>query len=232
MKFFRKIKPSKVLGSRTQQHAIQGAMVEMEKVMTQVPGAKPGQKEPRDHLVLYATNSYSFVRIDLGLKDSMDEPGPIPAEALRHMEKGVTADLGMDEVRVGITRYERVSGDFPNGDRQGKDFPDFEKVISKAWPRDPQAGNKLTININPKLLMAACEAIGETENVQIILDLRNAQEYPGQKRKWYSGAMKMKPYDEEYDRHKVNEAEAYLMPIKPIGHGDLDPSGGRVPGGF
>jgi hypothetical protein len=225
MKFWRKIKPSKVLGGKMSKHSIQGAMVHIETVPTQVPGGKPGQTEPKDHLVLYATNSYCFVRIDLGVKDTSDEPGPIPREALVHMEKGVNVELGMDEIRAGITRYARVSGDFPNGDQKGRDFPDFEEVISKHWPRDPQAGNKLTIDVNPKLLLAAAEAIGEPEHVQITFDLRNAKEYPKQKRRWYSGALKIKPRE----KHRDHPAEVYLMPIKPIGHDDVDPTGGAFP---
>lgn len=225
MKFLRKIKPSKVLGDKFQRQAIQGAMVHVETVPTQIPGGTPSQTRPEDHLVLYATNSYSFVRIDLGVKDSMDEPGPIPRAALQHMEKGVAVELGLDFVKVGITRYERVAGDFPKGDAKGERFPEFESAVDKHWRSDPKGANKLTLNLNPKLLLAAAEAIGEPEHVQITLDLRKAKEYPKGKRRWYNGAMKMMGAE----KRRENPAQVFFMPIKPIGHSDVDPSEGAFP---
>jgi hypothetical protein len=238
VKFNRKIKPSKAVGKPGQKPVIQGALVKLETVPTQKPGGGPNDMEPKDHLVLYATNAYSFIRIDLGVKDSMDEPGPIPAVALKHLEKGVSADLGMDEVRVGITRYERVTADgYPHADTSGDSFPDFEEVMDKHW-REPKGANELTVNVNPRLLIAACEAIGEPDDVQITLDLRKAKDYEpqvytpeerekrkGKVRRFYSGAMKLTGAQKQ-DKHP---AIAYLMPITPR-EGTVDKSGGAFRG--
>lgn len=237
MKFTRKIKPSKVLGTRKMKAAIQGAIVRLERVPTRKAGHGPQDVEPVDHLVLYATNTYSFIRIDLGVKDSMDEPGPIPGVALRHLEKGVSADLGMDRIRVGITQYERVTADAPNADTSGENFPVFEEVMDKHW-REPSGANKLTINLNPRLLLAAAEAIGEPDQVQLTLDLRKTKEYEpkvytpaerakrkGKTRRWYSGAMKLTGRNKQQD----NPAHGFLMPIVPE-QGAVDQSGGAFSG--
>lgn len=234
MKFKRKLKPSKVVGTRGQVPAIQGAMVRLERVPTRKPGGSPGEMVPKDHLVLYATNAYSFIRVDLGVKDNMDEPGPIPAIALKHLERGVHGDLGLDRIKVGITEYQRVLADAPHADVSGAKFPDFETVIYDRW-KDPQGSNILTLDVNPRLLLDAAEAIGSPEEVQITLDLRDFEEYEskvlspeekkkvkGKRRRWYNNVFKIKARTKS---HEDEDAVGFVMPMKPFGTG-VDESGG------
>lgn len=233
MKFGRKIKPSKVVGDKGKRPAIQGALVEVEPVPTRKPGGAPSEMEVKDHLVLYATNSYVFARVDLGVKDNLDEPGPIPMVALKHLERGVHGDLGLDRIKVGITEYERVLAEAPHADTSADAFPDFEKVIDQHW-KDPQGSNMLTLDVNPRLLLAACEAIGSPEEAQLTFDLRQFKEFEsrvlspeekkkakGKRRRWYSGVFKVKARI----KPEENEAVVFVMPIKPYGHG-VDESGG------
>lgn len=211
MKFLRKIKPSKVLGQKGAPHRIQGAMVRVEVVEEPKPGGSASEKEHFEHLILYATNAYAFVRIDLGRNYDADQPGPIPAAALRHMEKGVLALLGEKEIRVGITRYDRVMGDFPHDSdpRHEDDFPDMAKVT----PAEPRGEDALTLNVNPTLLKDLADAMDAPHNIQLTFDLRERKPLLGRKRKWYGGAIRVKPSD----RHYGNPSEAVLMPIKPEG---------------
>lgn len=219
----KKLKPSKALGKKGSAPKLRGGMVKVEPVPTRVPGRN--EKEPKDHLVLYCTNGFTFIRVDLGVKENMDEPGPIPAEALKHIEKGVAAELGLDFVKVGITRYERVLADAPYADVSGEAFPDFEETMDKHWS-EPRGSNRLTLNVNPKLLLDAAEAIGAPDNIELVFDQRKfielehrvqsakeRRQHKGKRRRFYSGPIKMLPRKQIAESE--NPAMGYLMPILP-----------------
>lgn len=209
MKFLRKVKPSKIVGGKHMVHRIQGAMVRSEMVEKVKPGGQG--KHLVEHLILYATNSFGFLRIDLGAKENGDEPGPVPAVALRHMEKGVISELGESEIRVGITHYQRVMGDFPHDadPRHEDDFPEMSKVT----PPEPRGEDAMTLNINPTLLKDIADAMGESQNVQLTFDLTKRKPLVGRKRKWYGGAIRVKAPMKQWQ----NESEAVMMPIRPPG---------------
>lgn len=230
MKFLRKFKPSRVLrkpgepGFHT--HAIEGAMIQVETVKVQKHGAKRGEKVSEEHLVLYATNTYSFVRIDLGLKGQWDEPGPVPPQALRHMEGGVNFDLGLDRIKAGITQYDRV---FTADVMPGVDppevgrFPDRAKVVRQAgWKSDPTSTDKITIDLDPRKLLATAEAIGCADGVKLTIDLRLARVYDGKGRKsrWMRGPMHVQPRDDGY--YHEPDADAFIMPMRPFGEESKD----------
>lgn len=219
MKFWKKFKPSRVVrksgepGSFT--HAIEGALLKVEPRETKQHGAG-GKKVTEDHLILYATNAQVFVRIDLGAGDRGDLPGPIPLPALRHMENGVLAELGEKEIRVGITHYDRVFTDGLLVDPPAMEsFPEWDEILKKEGIRsDPNGRDHLTVDLDPKLLLAAAEAMGETKRVKLTFDLRKTYQYPRQKRRWYRGPVRVKPSDDFY---RTPHSEALLMPIVPFG---------------
>jgi hypothetical protein len=110
-------------------------------------------------------------------------------------------------------------------------------VIDDHW-HGPQGMNLLTVDVNPRLLLRACEAIGSSDSVQLTFDLRSFREYEtkvlskeekkkmkGKRRRWYSGAFKVaarvKPEE--------HQAVAYVMPMTPYGTG-VDESGGAFRG--
>lgn len=222
MKFVRKFKPSRVVakdGNKLlKSRAIEGALVKIEPVPTVKPGGRPSEKEVRDHLVMYVTNTWVIVRLDLGVKETMDEPGPIPAAALRHMEQGVGFQLGIDKVRVGIVEYDRVFADSP--DQISEDaFPDWEKVLRKnGWKNDPSGVNKVTLGVDPRLLLSLAQAMGSEEGVELTFDLRLTNEYPRKKARYITGPMRVQARNEE--GWKGNLADSYLMPMRPLG---IDP---------
>lgn len=225
MKFLRKIKPSRVLRKRGEPgyhtHTIEGALVQVEPVKVQKRGGRRGEKVTEDHMILYATNAISFVRIDLGAPGKWDEPGPIPPQALRHMEQGVNFDLGLDRVKVGITQYERVfTSDLLPGVEPGEveSFPDFWKVVKKlGWKNEPTSSEKLTIDLDPRRLLATAEAIGCADGIKMTIDLRLARVYDGKVRKsrWLKGPIHIQQRDDGF--YHETDADAFLMTMRPFG---------------
>lgn len=217
MKFLHKFKPSRVVArkdSHTKSRAIEGAVIRSEPVPTRKPGGKPKDTEIRDHLVLYATNTWSIIRLDLGVQDPFQEPGPVPMEALRHMEQGVQFGLGLDKVKVGIVEYDRVFVDSPD-DIAEEQFPEWERTIKKlGWKNEPSGVNKVTVDLNPKLLLALAQAIGAEEGVRLTFDLRLTKEYPGRKKSRYvTGPMRVQNRNAETSERV---ADSYLMPMLPL----------------
>lgn len=154
---------------------IAGAMVEEEEVEVRdmTPGRPNDAKKDEKHLVAYATNAYSFARVDLGAPESdKDVGGPIPDVALRHMEKGVNVELGAETIKAGITSYERVPGE--QVDHRGKprykpgdevSFPQFKNLY-------PEFGdNILSLGINPHLLADLADAMGSGRNNGVIIEI-------------------------------------------------------------
>lgn len=222
MKLIRKkLRPSRAVGTHHQRPALRGALIESERVpVREFPRSKVKLEE---HLVLYCTNGYVFIRVDLGKKEPMDEPGPIPVEALRHIEAGVNANLGLDFVQIGLTRYERTLADAPYADTTAKAFPKFEKTMDQFW-KEPQGSNVMTINVNPKLLLDAAKAIGSEDEIELVLDKRSFKEVndkvmtdkerrqkEGKRRVYYSKAMKIQPRTAV----KNNKAYGFVMPMSP-----------------
>lgn len=218
MKFLRKFKPSRILAKQNDHfktRAIEGALVRAEPVPTLKPGGRPDEKEVKEHLVMYATNTWTMVRLDLGVQDPFQEPGPVPLPALRHMEQGVNFDLGLEKVRVGIVEYDRVFADSPD-DIPEERFPDWETVLQKqGWKHDPSGTNKVTLDIDPRLLLALAQAMGSEESVQITFDLRLTKEYPKRKSRYVIGAMRVQARNEESWREPL--ADGYMMPMRPLG---------------
>lgn len=219
MKFARKFKPSRVAAKGRSEfrktRAIEGALVKTEPVPTVKPGGRPTEKEVKDHLVMYVTNAHVIVRLDLGVKNTFNEPGPVPVAALKHMEQGVDFQLGMDKVRVGIVEYDRVFADSPDEIGEEK-FPDWEKILAKnGWKNEPTGANKVTLVVNPRLFLSLAQAMGSEEGVQITFDLRLTKEYPRKKARFVNGPMRVQACNEE--SWKGNLADAYLMPMRPLG---------------
>lgn len=225
MKFLRKIKPSRILRKKSDPgyhtHAIEGALLAVEPVTVQKRGGRRGEKVTEDHMILYATNAFAFARIDLGPPGKWDEPGPVPPQALRHMEQGVNFNLGLDKVKVGITQYERVfTSDLMPGVEapEEKNFPDFWATIKKAgWINEPTSGDKLTIDLDPKLLLAVADAIGCANGVKLTIDLRLSRVYDGRVRKnrWLKGPIHVQQRDDGY--YHETDADAFIMPMRPLG---------------
>jgi hypothetical protein len=207
VKFLRKIKPSRVLGNPKidRRPATHGALLRAELVEVR-SGAEPLVEE---HHILYATNGYCLVRIDLGVPVHGDVPGPIPAVALRHMEKGVNAALLEREVRVGsITRYERVYSESNPGSQT--DFPDVDELEAKA----PDPGDrKLTFTFSPAFLSDIAAAMAAGHGVTLSFDADKFKDYEVGDGKWYEGAVRITPHQPE----RVESATGVLMPIRPIG---------------
>lgn len=212
MKLRRKYKPSRVLADpkMVTTPALHGAHTRIERV--EVPDystKEAGRVKGEDHLILYATTGNSMVKLDLGVPDNGDVPGPIPAPALKHMEKGVQAALNEDAVRVGITRYERVSSEVNPGSEQG--WPDVDSVLARIEAPEPK--KKITLAINPGLLSDLAAAMDSNEAVYLTLDADNFKKMTGKGReaeRWYTGAIKVEPKAEP-------GALGMLMPIRPIG---------------
>lgn len=222
MKFFRKFKPSRIVAKKEKNRlsrAIEGALVRIEPIPTRVPGGKPSEVELKDHLVMYVTNNFCIARLDLGVKDPFDEPGPVPAVALRHIEQGVNFSLGEKKVRVGITEYDRVFVQSPDHIGEEK-FPDWEDLLDRhGFKNEPTSVNKVTLDLNPELLLGLAQAIGSPDSVTMTFDLRGTNEYPRKKTRYVTGPVRVQGRTEP-DEHPV--ADAYLMPMRPIGVDDME----------
>lgn len=213
MKFSRKIKPSRVLGDskRNRHHpATHGALLREEDVELPILPSEQGQPTTEKHHVLYATNGYALVRIDVGAPDKEDQPGPIPAVALKHMERGISARLLESEVKVGkITTYERVySEDNPGS---ANEFPDIATLEGKA--PEPPDERKMTLTFSPGLLADIAAAMGEGTGLTLTFDADRFKDYEVGGGKYYSGGVRITPHSRQY----VERATAVLMPIRPIG---------------
>lgn len=174
MKLPRLVKPSKALSRDDMRPVLTGAMVREEEVP--IPADRQGPSGPttQTHLILYGTDSYVFVRIDLGAPDhdgtEENRPGPIPAVALKHMERGVNAILDEKEIVAGITRYDRViAEDWGQTPGDEINFPEYDKLV-------PDFSKKtFRLGINPRLLMNIAEALGCGPREILYLDFDRAK---------------------------------------------------------
>lgn len=191
------LKPSKVLQGVSDRPGLDGALVRVEK--------KPGTRFSR--LVLYATNSYVFLRAVLGPEGDGTE-GPVPAVALRHMEKGVHFELGEKEIVAGITRYDRVMSEFTKDREPEKYVQDkFEEL------KPPQPKRAFRIGLNPLLLWELAQGMGagKHDGISIEFDLDKLTEVEfGPKENHYSTYNKAMTVELIRD----NETEGIIMPVR------------------
>lgn len=209
MKIRTKAKPSRILANpKHNRNAGQhGAHTLLEDVT--IPAFADVPERNEGHLILYAMNGTALVRLDLGVPEHGDEPGPIPAPALKHMERGVSAALNESEVRVGITRYDRVASEVNPGSNHG--WPDPGVLLEKIKP--PPAKRKLVLLLDPKLVANLAAAMDAEDGVHLILDADNLQQMtaPGREdERWYTGAIRVE------GRRDVGSL-GVLMPMRPIG---------------
>lgn len=210
MKFRRKFKPSRVLANPKveRRSGLHGAHTRLESVKAIEPAN--GSEHEVDHLILYATNGVSMVRLDLGHPEHGDVPGPIPAPALKHMERGVSAALNEDEVRVGITRYDRVSSEAnPGGGMTG--WPDVDKTLAEVGR--PPAKQRLFLGISPKMLSDLAAAMEAEDGVYLVLDEAHFENMtaPGREdERWYHGSVRV-------EAKRGDDALGLIGPIRPIG---------------
>jgi len=198
------LKPSKITGALKDRPELTGALVKVEEK------SRGGGTKPFKTLVLYATNSYVFLRAVLGPKEDRSEPGPIPLEALRHMERGVHVELGEKEITAGITHYDRVMSEYerdpikPRGDRP---------YVQEKWDELlPKHGKKtFSVGINARLLKELSDAMGRGKHdaIELEFDLDQAVPHSGTEGgKTYIKAIKVKPHA------SAREAEGLLMPVR------------------
>jgi len=215
MKFPQGVKLSKVLAKDTWRPILTGAMIRTEKVEVRDPDPKrkSGARTTVEHLIGYATNSYTFARVDLGVPGDDDAPGPVPAVALKHAEKGVEVELGEKKITAGITHYDRVISDAPY---KGKEREPGEEVIYPTWDSVyPEFGeNVLKIGINPQLLFDLATALGSAkQGVVIELDMDKLKDIKviglAVGGKQVLSAMKVKPMGPLRE-----QAEGIIMPIR------------------
>jgi hypothetical protein len=214
LKFPSKLRLSKLLSKDGFRPILTGAFVKSEKVKVPDLSRSPKDTKEVDHLVAYATNSYAFVRVDLtdaGIAEDGDVPGPIPAVALKHLERGVQAELGEKEIVAGITHYDRViSDEVTVGGKQR--YQPGEEVQYPDWHAlYPEFGeNTISIGINAQLLADLSAAMATGNNGVIIeLDADKLKPVSGSKEKTVLSVMKVKTMGHLRDR-----AEGLLMPIR------------------
>ncbi len=187
MKLPKFLKLSKVVSKDGYRPVLTGVIVKEEEVEV----GPPGHSRTVKHLIAYATNSYIFARVDLGEPDSeRDVAGPIPVEALKHMERGVDFELGEETIRTGITHYDRVISSalmFTSGRDKGKHREAGEEVKFPNWDGiKPEFGeNVLKVGINPRLLMELSQGMGmlPTQGVHLEIDIDKLKDVPNQKGK-------------------------------------------------
>jgi hypothetical protein len=216
LKFPSKLRLSKVLSKDGLRAILTGVLVKSEKVEVLDPDPSKGLKETMkvDHLVAYGTNSYCFVRVDLtaaGIADDGDVPGPIPAVALKHLERGVQAGLGEKEIVAGITRYDRVISDAvtTGGDQRYKpgeevQYPNWHNLYPEF------SENVVKIGLNAQFLADLAAAMGTGNNgVVLEIDMDKLRPVSGSKEKTVLSVMKVKTQGHLRDR-----AEGLLMPMR------------------
>lgn len=188
MKLLKRFKPSKVLSRNRVRPMLTGAMVRQERV---------GEVE---HLVLYATDAYCFLRLDLGVKEEGDFEGPIPAVALQHIQRGVNVTLGEKEIVAGITRYDRVIAEDPRFEvGQDVPFPRHENL------RPEHGRGVFRVGINPTLLKNLADGMGSEASVILEFDMNLID--PRTPANNYLRAIKvLSP--------RRGEAEGLIMPIR------------------
>jgi hypothetical protein len=204
MKFLRKYKPSKVLPNPKveRRSGMHGAHLRREPDTFNQDGA--------DRSVLYATNGVSVLRLDLGTIEDGDVSGPIPAVALKHLEKGVSASLAATAIRVGITTYDRVASE-TNPEASGADFPPIDRINSEAVR--PPAKKRMFVALNATLLAALASAMDAEDGVYLVLDEDRFEQMtaPGrEEERWYHGNMRVEPKSR-------TDALGMIAPIRPIG---------------
>lgn len=187
-------------------------MLRVEQVEVPEPH-KPSRRQMEDHFVLYVTNQAAMARIDLGKPlDPDDKVGPIPAVALKHMEKGVNARLREESIEVGtITSYTRA---YSEEKPSREDFPDVDKIQAMAEPPKPKRA--MTLDLSPELLNNLAAAMGAGYGVKLVLDEEEFAHYTAagmEEVRWYKGAIKV----EAREGHLAGRTSGVMMPIRPRG---------------
>lgn len=202
---FPKIKPSKVVSKEALRPNLTGALVVEEQVYSTL------HRENRPHLILYATDSYRFVRLDLGPKEEGNFEGPVPKIALQHMEKGLHFELGEKQITVGITHYDRVMAEGASAEPEQAPWP--QRKWADLLPK--RGKRRFRFGINPKLLASLAEAMGSAERVEVEFDLGQVQgpKDMQQDGEWsYLKPIMVRPMYES--RNDNPQREAMIMPIR------------------
>jgi hypothetical protein len=200
-------KISKIAGAAASalRPTLSGTWARREKVKVQryvpVSGIKSEKRQvEEEHLVLYATDSYVFVRVDTGMiEPEGDVEGPIPLEALKHMERGVVVKLGEKEIVTGITHYDRVLAERLGYEENRKEKPYPQERWEELSPA--RAKEPFRVAIGPDVIGRAAAAMGASGKSGPGLEL-------------------------EFDMAEaigLGKAKTYLKPIRirPLGGGQL-----------
>ena len=216
MRLPRFLKLSKVVAKDDMRPVLTCAFVREEEVEvidhSRPPVMGKSQKKLEKHLIAYATNSYTFVRVDLGLPNLEDDGegvnvgGPIPLPALQHMERGVHFTLGEDQIKAGITSYDRVISEYlaekPSDEEGTPNFPDWHNLV-------PEFGKKtIKIGLNPRQLYELAQGMGMTRTDGIVLELDSE---------------KLKPLERDGDARQVLSVMKVSIPSKPEAEGLIMP---------
>lgn len=195
---------------------LSGALAKLEKVKVKVwhhpSGERSVQKdEEEEHIILYATDGYCFVRVDAGVPGHGDVEGPIPLEALKHMERGVNCDLGEKEIKAGITRYDRVMAEAA--------MVEPDKYPQEKW--DELTPGKIKrpfrVGIGADVIARAAAALGATgrgDAIELEFDLEETSRIEGEQG-WETylkpiGVRPMSPATPE----SFQAPEAIFMPVR------------------
>lgn len=167
-------------------------------------------REEHGRAFLYATNSFSFIRLELDTlpegrgREGTQIEGVIPAVALRHMEKGVNFVPKEETVAVGrLSEYRRVFSEADN--RSEGDFPDWAKLV-------PDVKKSLRVGLSAKLLHELAQAMAaEGDHVTLEFDLEQTDSLNETVVQTYNRAIKVEPMR---DRIEGRERKGLLMPVK------------------